>query len=87
MVEQVLRLADRPVRTIMTRRRDSSGSMSRIPKPKCARKIADNTYSRLLVCEGDLGQLLGYVRARALVDRLIEQAPLDLRSLFANRCA
>jgi len=36
----------------------------------------------LLVCEETLDNCLGYVRARALVDRLIERAPLDLRSLI-----
>lgn len=44
------------------------------------RTIANNTYSRLLVCEEALDNCLGYVRARALVDRLIEQTPLDLRA-------
>jgi len=81
MVEQVLRLADRPVRTIMTRRRDIVWLEIRDPEEAVRRKIADNGYSRLLVCEESLDNCLGYVRARALVDRLIEQAPLDLRSI------
>jgi len=82
MVEQVFRLADRPVRTIMTRRRDIVWLDVHDPEAEVRRKIANNTYSRLLVCEETLDNCLGYVRARALVDRLIEQAPLDLRSLI-----
>jgi putative hemolysin len=81
MVEQVLRLADRPVRTIMTRRQDIVWLDVGDSEATVRRKIADNGYSRLLVCEESLDNCLGYVRARALVDRLIEQAPLDLRSL------
>jgi putative hemolysin len=82
MVEQVLRLADRPVRTIMTRRQDIVWLDVHDPEDAVRRKIADNGYSRLLVCEQTLDNCLGYVRARTLVDRLIEQAPLDLRSLI-----
>jgi len=82
MVEQVLRLADRPVRTIMTRRRDIVWLEVNDTEEAVRRKIADNGYSRLLVCEQTLDNCLGYVRARALVDRLIERAPLDLRSLI-----
>lgn len=81
MVEQVLRLADRPVRTIMTRRRDIVWLDVGDSDVMVRKKIADNGYSRLLVCEETLDNCLGYVRARSLVDRLIEQAPLDLRAL------
>ena len=82
MVEQVLRLAHRPVHTIMTRRRDIVWLEVDDTEEAARRKIADNGYSRLLVCERTLDNCLGYVRARALVDRLIERAPLDLRSLI-----
>jgi putative hemolysin len=82
MVEQVLRLADRPVRTIMTRRRDIVWLDVHDAEEAVRTKLADNAYSRLLVCDETLDNCLGYVRARALVDRLIEQAPLELRSLI-----
>jgi magnesium and cobalt exporter, CNNM family len=82
MVEQVLRLADRPVRTIMTRRRDIVWLEVNDTEEAVRRKMADNGYSRLLVCEQTLDNCLGYVRARALVDRLIGQTRLDLRSLI-----
>jgi putative hemolysin len=45
-------------------------------------KIADNGYSRFLVCEDTLDNCLGYVRTRTIVDRLLERAPLDLRSMI-----
>jgi putative hemolysin len=82
MVEQVLRLADRPVRTIMTRRRDVVWLDVRDNDETVRRKIADNGYSRLLVCDKTLDNCLGYVRARELVDRLLEHTPLDLGSLI-----
>jgi magnesium and cobalt exporter, CNNM family len=82
MVEQVLKLADRPVRTIMTRRQDIVWLEVNDTEEAVRTKIADNGYSRLLVCEETLDNCLGYVRARALVDKLIERTPLDLRSLI-----
>jgi putative hemolysin len=82
MVERVLRLADRPVRTIMTRRRDIVWLDVEDTDETVRKRIAGNGYSRLLVCEQTLDNCLGYVRAPALVDRLIERAPLDLRSLI-----
>jgi putative hemolysin len=82
MVEEVLRLADRPVRTIMTHRRevvwlDVSDSADDI-----RRRIANSGYSRFPVCDGSLDNVLGYVRTRAIVDRLLSGASLDLRSML-----
>jgi magnesium and cobalt exporter, CNNM family len=82
MVEQVLRLADRPIRTIMTRRRDLVWLDVGDPAETVRRRIADNGYSRLLICENSLDNCLGYVRSRTIVDRLLDQSPLDLRSLI-----
>jgi hypothetical protein len=45
-------------------------------------KIVDNGHSRFLVCEDTLDNCLGYVRTRAIVDRLLDQAPLDLRAMI-----
>lgn len=81
MVEQVLRLADRPVRTIMTRRRDIVWLDVNDSEEIVRKRIAGNGYSRLLVCDETLDNCLGYVRAHALVDRLIEGVPIDLYSL------
>jgi putative hemolysin len=82
MVEQVLRLADRPIRTIMTRRSDLVWLNVGDSTDDVRRRIADNGYSRLLVCEDTLDNCLGYVRARTIVDRLLEETPLDLQSLI-----
>ena len=69
MVEEVLRLADRPVRTIMTHRKDLVWLDISDTKQEIRTKVVENGYSRFLVCEGTLDNCLGYVRTRALVDR------------------
>jgi putative hemolysin len=82
MVEEVLRLADRPVRTIMTHRKDLVWLDVTDTKAEVRKKIAESGHSRFLVCEGTLDNSLGYVRTRALVDKLLDEAPLDLRALI-----
>ena len=52
MVEEVLRLADRPVRTIMTHGRDIVWLDVADSVEDVRDKIADNGYSRFLVCDG-----------------------------------
>lgn len=84
MVEEVLRLADRPVRTIMTHRRDIVWLDVADTVDDIRHKIADTGYSRFLVCDGGLDNVLGYVRTRAIVDRLFDGAPLDLRSMLRD---
>jgi putative hemolysin len=84
MVEQVLRLADRPVRTIMTRRQNIVWLDVRDDEEAVRRRIAGNGYSRLLVCDQTLDNCLGYVRSGALVDRLLDQSPLELSSLICE---
>jgi putative hemolysin len=82
MVEEVLRLADRPVRTIMTHRRELIWLDVKDSEQDVRAKITDNGHSRFLVCEDTLDNCLGYVRTRAIVDRLLDQAPLDLRPMI-----
>jgi putative hemolysin len=82
MVEEVLRLADRPVRTIMTHRKDLVWLDVSDTKQEIRKKVTENGYSRFLVCEDTLDNCLGYVRTRALVDKLLEDGALDLRALM-----
>jgi putative hemolysin len=81
MVEEVLRLADRPVRTIMTHRRDITLLEVTDTAAEVRAKLSSTGYGRFLVCEGGLDNIVGYVRTREIVERLLDGAPLDLRSL------
>ena len=81
MVEEVLRLADRPVRTIMTHRTAIVWLDASDPPDIVREKIAAGGFSRFPVCQGDLDNCLGYVRMRDIADRLLADEPLDLASL------
>ena len=79
MVEEVLRLADRPVRTVMTRRREIDWLDVSDTADEIGQKIAASAYNRFPVCEGSLDSCLGYVRTREITKHLLESKPLDLR--------
>lgn len=81
MVAEVLSLADRPVRTIMTHRRDLVWLDVADSARDVRTKIADTGYSRFLVCDGSLDNCLGYVRTRTIVDRLLDGESIDLPSM------
>jgi putative hemolysin len=81
MVEEVLRLADRPVRTIMTHRTAIVWLDANDPPEIVREKIAAGGFSRFPVCQGNLDHCLGYVRMRDIADRLLANEPLDLASL------
>lgn len=81
MVAEVLRLADRPVRTIMTHRTGIVWLDAKDPPEVVREKIAAGGFSRFPVCQGGLDHCLGYVRMRDIADRLLANEPLDLASL------
>jgi putative hemolysin len=82
MLEEVLRLADRPVRTIMTHRTEIVWLDVKDSLEELRQKIAASGYSRFPVCEGDLDHCLGYVRMRDIADRLLAAQPIDLVALI-----
>jgi putative hemolysin len=44
-------------------------------------KMAATGFGRLLVCDGGLDGVIGYVRTREIVERLLSGTPLDLRAM------
>jgi putative hemolysin len=81
MVAEVLRLADRPVRTIMTHRTDIVWIDVNDPPEVLRQKLSAGSFSRYPICEGDLDHCLGYVRMRDIADQLLAGEPLALSSL------
>jgi putative hemolysin len=81
MVEEVLRLADRPVRTIMTHRTAIVWLDINDSRAVLREKIAEGGFSRFPVCEDDLDHCVGYVRMRDIADRLLGDEPFELATL------
>jgi putative hemolysin len=81
MIEGVMWLADRPVRSIMTPRVDVEW-LDVDATPEMVRdKIAGTGHARFLVCRGRLDDIVGVVHTKDLAAALLRAEPLDLASL------
>lgn len=78
MIEGVLRLEDRPVRTIMTPRTQTVWLDVEDSPEETRRKVVESGHSRFLVCRGKIEDFLGVVRANDVLDRLLQNKPLNL---------
>lgn len=81
MVEGVLRLADRSVRTIMTPRTEIAwvDVAGEVEAQKAT--LRAGAYSRLLGCRGTIDELAVVVRAKDVMDRLLDGKPFDLLAI------
>jgi putative hemolysin len=80
MIERVLRLADRPVRAIMTPRLELVWLDVDDEPARLAPIIRESGHSRFVVGKGNLDEVLGVVHVRGLLDACLAGRPLDLRA-------
>jgi putative hemolysin len=80
MIGRVLRLADRPVRAIMTPRVELVWFDVDDAPAKINRVIQESGHSRFLVGKGSLDDVLGVVHVRSLLDACLAGQPPDLRT-------
>lgn len=78
MLEGVLRLADRSVRSIMTPRPDVTWLDIEDSPDEIRRKLEDSGHSRLPVSRGELDEVLGIVQTKDLLDQSLNGRPLRL---------
>jgi len=79
MIEGVMRLADRTVRSIMTPRPEVMWLDIDDQLDNIKRDIRESGHSRLPVCRSDLDDVLGVVHTKDLLHRMLEGEALDLR--------
>lgn len=80
MIAGVMRLADRPVSGIMTPRPDIEWVDINSPPEKVREVLRKTSYSRLLVCDGDIDEVLGVIQAKDLFNRCLQGQSLDLQA-------
>jgi putative hemolysin len=80
MIGRVLRLADRPLRAIMTPRVELVWLDVDNDPAKIARVIRESGHSRFPVGRGSLDDVLGVVQVRSLLEACLAGQPLDLRA-------
>ena len=80
MISRVLRLADRPVRAIMTPRVELGWLDVEDDPAEIARVIKESGHSRFVIGKGGLDDVLGVVHVRSLLDACLAGRPLDVRA-------
>ena len=78
MLEGVLRLADRSVRSIMTPRPGVVWLDVEDDQEEIRRTITESGHSRFPVSRGDLDEIVGVVQAKDILDRALTGQPFDL---------
>lgn len=78
MIERVLRLADKPVRAIMTPRTELSWIDRTDPPQEIAVALKSSPHSRFVVCDGSIDNVVGVVQAKDVLDRILGGAELSI---------
>ena len=78
MIEGVLRLADRSVRAIMTPRADISWIAIDAGGDETLRRLRDERYTQLLVCEGSIDHPVGIIDASDVISALVDSRDIRL---------
>ena len=81
MLESVFQLDDRSVRSLMTPQTEIVWLDISDSPEETRRKVASSPHSTFPVCRDEPDNLLGVVRAKALLDQALSGAPLDLHVL------
>ncbi len=72
MIERVLRLADKPVRAIMTPRNEIAWIDRTDPPRDIAATLKSAPHSRFVVCDGSVDNVVGVVQAKDMLDRVLD---------------
>ena len=78
MIEDILFLADRAVRTIMTARPDVSWIDLDDSKETVLRKIRECSHAQLLVSRGSIDEIAGVIDKEDLLDQALDGRPFDV---------
>jgi putative hemolysin len=80
LVSRVFGLADEIIANVMTPRGDIAYVDLNDSFETNRQKLLHSSHSRFLVCNGGLGQVLGILRAKSLLDAALEGKPFDFAS-------
>jgi len=78
MIERLLRLADKPVRAIMTPRTELAWIDRTDPRRDIAATLKAAPHSRFVVCDGAVDNVVGVVQAKDLLDHILDGGDLSV---------
>jgi putative hemolysin len=82
MIEGVLRLADRPVRVIMTPRSEIVWVDAESDRNTILEMVESHRFSRLLVCNGTIDRPIGFIHTKDLLPEALRCVDFKLASLM-----
>ena len=82
MIERLLRLADKPVRAIMTPRNEIAYIDRSNPRRDMAAALKAAPHSRFVVCDGSIDNVVGVVQAKDLLDRILAGNELSVSAVL-----
>ena len=78
MIERLLRLADKPVRAIMTPRNELAWIDRTDPRRDIISDFKAASHSRFVVCDGSIDNVVGVVQAKDILDRILDGGDLSV---------
>ena len=81
IISGIVRLADRPVREVMTPRTDIDWIDIRCTGAEIRAALAETTHSRLPVAEGSVDNIVGVVATRDMLTALLDGEEIDIPQL------
>ncbi len=84
MITGVLRLADRPVRAIMTPRPKITWIDENADRNAIAQSIETSRFSKILVCDGSIDRPIGVVHTKQLLPYAMKREDIPLRKLASQ---
>ncbi|MEO0500961.1 MAG: hemolysin family protein [Pseudomonadota bacterium] len=82
MIAGVMRLADRPVRGVMTPRTDVDWLDLNAGLETVRRHLIDSPHTRLPIADGTVDRIVGVVQARDVLSAILAGQPLDVETLM-----
>ena len=82
IISGIVRLADRPVREVMTPRMDIDWIDVRSTPEEVRKALLETAHTRIPVAEGSVENIVGVVEIRDVVAALLENRPIDLGSMY-----
>lgn len=82
MIERLLRLADKPVRAIMTPRNELAWIDRTEPRADIVATLTAAPHSRFVVCDGSIDNVVGVVQAKDILDRILAGHDLSVAAVL-----
>ena len=80
IISGIVRLADRPVREVMTPRTDVNWIDVDADEAEIRAELNENPHSRIPVADGSVDNIIGVVQTRDLLTAALDGKPLDIKS-------